>query len=154
MIDDGTHADPGGPGLEPDLGRGLLALVRAYQEHVSPALGDLPHGPRGYQTLREVGYGAHPTQVSLARHLGVDRTVMTYLIDDLVEAGLVERRANPEDRRQRLVVLTARGRSEVDALCSRVVEAEDSLLGALTTKERGQLRRLVIKAAGALDDNR
>ncbi|MFK0044612.1 MarR family transcriptional regulator [Streptomyces sp. NPDC090741] len=48
----------------------------------------------------------------MATYLGIDRTVMTYLIDDLVTAGLVERRLNPADRRQRKIV-TAPG---VDAL--------------------------------------
>jgi len=38
-------------------------------------------------------------QLALAQQLGVDRTVMTYLIDDLERAGYVERRPDPADRR-------------------------------------------------------
>jgi DNA-binding MarR family transcriptional regulator len=36
---------------------------------------------------------------------------MTYLLDSLAEAGLVERRPDPADRRARRIVATARGRS-------------------------------------------
>ena len=34
---------------------------------------------------------------------------MTYLIDDLATAGIVERRLNPADRRQRKIVATRHG---------------------------------------------
>ncbi|NUR51901.1 MAG: winged helix-turn-helix transcriptional regulator, partial [Hamadaea sp.] len=93
-----------------DFGWGLGVLLRAYQSTVVTELGDFPHGPRGYQTLTEVVRGEHPSQLALAAYLGIDRTVMTYLIDDLVTAGLVERQLNPADRRQRKVVATAAGR--------------------------------------------
>src|SRR5204862_8339718 len=43
--------------------------------------------------------GVVRTQLALAQHLGVDRTVMTYLIDDLEAAKLIERRPDPTDRR-------------------------------------------------------
>jgi hypothetical protein len=69
----------------------------------------------------------HP-QLALATYLGIDRTVMTYLIDELVTAGLVERRLNPADRRQRKIVATARGVSTLRDLRRQVREAEGRLL--------------------------
>jgi DNA-binding MarR family transcriptional regulator len=131
-----------------DLGWTLGSLLRSYRERVSPLLEDVPHGPRGYQTLCEVVKGDHPSQLALATHLGIDRTVMTYLIDDLVDAGLVERRQNPDDRRQRQVVATARGHQLVARTCGRVNDAEREVLGALDRREQEQLRRLLTKAAG------
>nr|WP_241248817.1 MarR family winged helix-turn-helix transcriptional regulator [Nocardioides sp. KC13] len=92
--------------------------------------------------------GDHPSQLALARDLGIDKTVMTYLVDDLVEAGLVERRPNPADRRQRQVVATERGARAVAELCRRVDAAEDDLLGRLDGDERATLRRLLSKATG------
>jgi len=136
--------------LGDDFGRALGVLGRAYRETVTPSLGDLPHGARGYQTLSEVVKGGQPSQLALANHLGIDRTVMTYLIDDLVEAGLVERRLDPDDRRQRQIVATERGRNAIASLCSQVTEAELDLLGTLDADERQTLRRLVCKAAGGL----
>jgi MarR family transcriptional regulator, transcriptional regulator for hemolysin len=134
-----------------DFGWALGVLQRTYREAVTPVLGDVPHGPRGYQTLAEVVFHEQPSQLALANHLGIDRTVMTYLVDDLEAAGLVERRPNPADRRQRQVVATPEGRRTIEALCQRVVEAEDALLGALDLDERATLRRLVNKAACGLD---
>lgn len=134
-----------------DLGWALGSLLRSYRERIGPLLEDVPHGARGYQTLVEVVKEKQPSQLALATHLGIDRTVMTYLIDDLVEAGLVERRQNPDDRRQRQVVATTRGRRLVARTCGLVNEAEAQVLGGLEDRERDVLRRLLSKAAGSPD---
>jgi MarR family transcriptional regulator, transcriptional regulator for hemolysin len=131
-----------------DLGWALGSLLRSYRERVGPLTEDVPHGARGYQTLCEVVRGEQPSQLALATHLGIDRTVMTYLVDDLVDAGLVERRQNPSDRRQRQVVATAKGRRLVSRTCRKVAAAEEEVLGSLDTRERDALRRLLAKAAG------
>lgn len=134
--------------LDQDLGRLLALLLRRYREKVGAVLGELPHGPRGYQVLAEVARGHRPNQLELARHLGIDRTVMTYLLDDLGSAGLVERVPDPDDRRRRLLVATGAGLDLVAGLCRRVAEAEDEVLAALDGDERDVVRRLVAKAAG------
>lgn len=136
-----------GDGTGDDFGWALGVLLRSYRELVSRVLGGFPHGPRGYQTLVEVVRGQPPSQLALANRLGIDRTVMTYLIDDLVAAGLVQRQPNPADRRQRLVVATPEGEKALAELCHRVGEAEDAMLGALTGPEREEFRRLLLKAA-------
>jgi MarR family transcriptional regulator for hemolysin len=130
-----------------DIGWALGALLRSYRDRVAPTLGDFPHGARGYQTLCEVVQGEPPSQLALANRLGIDRTVMTYVLDELVDNGLVERRLNPADRRQRQIVATARGRRAVATLCGKVAEAEDAVLGALDADERERFRRLLFKAA-------
>ncbi|WP_290865862.1 MarR family winged helix-turn-helix transcriptional regulator [Hamadaea sp.] len=135
-----------------DFGWALGVLLRAYQSTVVVELGEFPHGPRGYQTLTEVVRGEHPSQLALAAYLGIDRTVMTYLIDDLVAAGLVERRLNPADRRQRKVVATAAGRRALQDLQKRVRTAEDTVLGTLSPAERDAFRALLRRVACAVRD--
>jgi MarR family transcriptional regulator, transcriptional regulator for hemolysin len=86
----------------------------------------------------------------------VDRTVMTYLLDSLAEAGLIERRPDPADRRARRIVATARGRSLLDGLGERLREAEDQVLAGLAEAEdrqafRALLQRLALHAATSLD---
>ncbi|WP_103961154.1 MarR family winged helix-turn-helix transcriptional regulator [Nonomuraea solani] len=130
-----------------NLGWTLGVLLRAYQGSVVTVIGDFPHGPRGYQTLAAVVGGDHPTQLALAAHLGIDRTVLTYLIDDLAGAGLVERRRNPADRRQRRIVATDAGAEAFEDLERRVRDAEDGLLGSLDAAERDTLRRLLWRVA-------
>lgn len=142
-----SDESPAVPGREEDFGWHLGVVLRAYQSSVLTALGDFPHGPRGYQTLANVLQGDHPSQLALAAHLGIDRTVMTYLIDDLVDAGLVERRQNPADRRQRKIVATAAGIGAFTDLEQRVRQAENIVLGALAPAERETLRGLLGRVA-------
>jgi DNA-binding MarR family transcriptional regulator len=137
---------------EGDFGRHLGVLLRGYQGSVAPVAGGIPHGPRGYQILAAVVHDDQPSQLALAAHLGIDRTVMTYLIDDLVTAGLVERRANPNDRRQRKVVATAMGGRTLADLERSVREAEERLLGALDAPDRASFRELLRRAACGVRD--
>lgn len=140
-------------GDETDLTWTLGVLLRAHRERVAAVLADLPHGPRGYQTLVEVSSGRHRSQAALAQHLGIDRTVMTYLLDDLVAAGLVQRQEDPADRRQRRVVVTPRGEEALAALCTEVAAAEEVTLAGLEPDERAVLRRLLVKAARAAPEH-
>lgn len=142
-----TPADHSRDLVEQDLGWSLGVILRAYEASVRDALADLPHGHRGYQVLSEVVRGDQPSQLALAARLGIDRTVMTYLIDDLVEAGLVERRANPADRRQRQVVATEAGQRTRRRLAGRVRAAEDAVLRSLAPDEREALCGLVGRVA-------
>ncbi|WP_448070690.1 MarR family winged helix-turn-helix transcriptional regulator [Georgenia yuyongxinii] len=137
---------PGG-GVEGDLGWSLGVLLRAYQGAVGAVVGAFPHGHRGYQVLTTVAHGDQPSQLALAAYLGIDRTVMTYLIDDLVDAGLVQRQLNPADRRQRKIVATAVGTRTLADLERRVREAEDVALAVLAPAERDVFRALLRKVA-------
>jgi MarR family transcriptional regulator, transcriptional regulator for hemolysin len=139
--------------LGDDFGWALGALLRSYRDRVTEAVREFPHGPRGYAVMAEVFRGEQPSQLALATHLGIDRTVMTYLVDDLEQAGLVERRANPKDRRQRKIIATPLGRELVVGACERVVQAQEDLLGTLEPDERAALRRLLSKAASTTGDD-
>ncbi|WP_350347678.1 MarR family winged helix-turn-helix transcriptional regulator [Agromyces sp. G08B096] len=153
MTDPVRPAPVAGLDLGDDFGWALGVLLRSYRDRVQRALGDFPHGPRGYETMAEVLRGTRPSQLALANHLGIDRTVMTYLVDDLEREGLVERRPNPADRRQRQIVATERGRELIEAACARVVDAQNELLAGLPAEERTVLRRLLTKAAVATGDD-
>ena len=112
----------------------------------------LPGGPRGYQVLAAAAADEHGSQLALAQHLGVDRTVMTYLLDDLEAAGLIQRRPDPADRRARRIVATRHGRGTLAELDERLRAAEDQLLSGLDGAEdrqlfRGLLRRLAVHAS-------
>jgi MarR family transcriptional regulator, transcriptional regulator for hemolysin len=139
--------------LGDDLGWSLAVLLRSYRDRVTEALGGFPHGTRGYETMAEVLRGTRPSQLALANHLGIDRTVMTYLVDDLEKEGLVERRPNPTDRRQRQIVATDLGRELVETACRRVIDTQNELLGTLGVDERRTLRRLLNKAAVATGED-
>lgn len=130
-----------------DLGQGLAALLRRYLDGAREAVSDLPGGPRGFQVLQTSSEGAYGNQATIAMRLGIDRTVMTYLVDDLEKAGIVERRPDPADRRARQVVLTAAGEKVLAGAAERIREVEAQVLGALSADDAALFRQLVARAA-------
>jgi DNA-binding MarR family transcriptional regulator len=134
---------------EADLGWALGAVMRTYLRATAGVLADVPGGPRGYQVLTTCARDEPPSQLALARHLGLDRTVMTHLLDDLEGAGVVERRPDPTDRRARRIAPTPAGRELLDALDRRLAAAEDALLEPLDPQERRVLRELLGRLAVA-----
>jgi DNA-binding MarR family transcriptional regulator len=95
------------------------------------------------------GEGAGRNQATLAAQLGLDRTVTTYLLDELVDAGLVERRPDPSDRRARLIALTDTGMDTVRRLSVQIRELERSVFKALDDREMQQLTGLLDRAGSA-----
>jgi DNA-binding MarR family transcriptional regulator len=152
---DGVGGAPSCVGaLAGDLGWGLGVVLRAYATAAHAAVADLPGGPRGYQILSAAAQGAVSSQLALAQHLGVDRTVMTYLIDDLEAAKLIERRSDPTDRRARQIFATQLGTELLATLNDRLRAAEAHLLAPLELETRETFRaqvRLLATRAEALD---
>lgn len=150
----GSGEDLGGGGAGAgNLGWSLAVLLRRWHEHTDTALADLPHGSRGYHVLAAAARGDAPTQAALAERLLIDRSVMTYLIDDLESAGLVRRRPHPGDRRVRRVCLTEHG-SEALARCNALVEhIEDRVLGGLDPATRALFHAAAARAATAVQES-
>ena len=68
---------------------------------------------------------------------------MTKRLDRLVEAGLVERRPDPSDRRGTLVALTAKGKAVVDEAVVTHLANEERILRSLSLTERRALDDLL-----------
>src|SRR2546421_8477743 len=100
---------PRAAAIDADLCWALGVVFRSYLKAVEAVVNDLPGGPRGYQILTSAVHDRADNQAILAQQLGIDRTVLTYLIDDLEQCGLVERQSDPADRRHRRIAATAKG---------------------------------------------
>lgn len=133
--------------VDGDLGWALGMVFRSYVKAADQAIADLSGGHRGYQVLTIASQALPVTQLAIAQQLGVDRTVMTYLLDDLERAGLVERRPDPADRRARRVIATDKGHARLAEVRERLVLAEDHVLAALDEPERRTFRDLMRRIA-------
>lgn len=147
----GVAAGPGATRVEADLGWALGVVFRRYAKSAAAALEDVPGGPRGYQVLATANTEGPKRQLDLAAQLGVDRTVMTYLLDDLEKAELVQRQPDPADRRARLIMSTELGRDTLCDLEARLEAAEHEVLGSLTESERQLFRTLLQRVAVKAD---
>lgn len=91
------------------------------------------------------------SQRNLAEVLALDPSQVVALVDDLHRAGLVERRPSPADRRTKLVVPTALGRTVRERAAERADARLVEALGPLTGAEQDTLRALLARvvAVGA-----
>jgi MarR family transcriptional regulator for hemolysin len=133
-----------------NLGWALGMVLRRWHERVEHALGDLPQGPRGFHVLSAVVHQDLPTQAALASHLAIDRTVMTYLIDELEEAGLVERTPDPHDRRARRIVATVRGRKVLVEAERQVAAVEEFVFRGLAPEDKATFLALTQRTANLI----
>src|SRR5690606_35919705 len=72
--------------------------------------------------LKNLNRYADLSQKELAEYCGKDQPTLTRIVDLLVGKQLVERRANPADRRSFVVHLTREGKSKVEALSGSIAE--------------------------------
>jgi DNA-binding MarR family transcriptional regulator len=68
---------------------------------------------------------------------------MTNRIDRLESRGLVTRQPDPNDRRGVRVRLTTRGKDSVDSALADLLDSEQELLAALSTRQQDQLSALL-----------
>lgn len=93
-------------------------------------------------------------QAGLAEILEIEPITLARLLDRLGKAGWVERRADPGDRRVRLVYLTAKARPLLDRLRAVAADVREQALGGLRDGERERLiDRLLAVKANLLADN-
>jgi DNA-binding MarR family transcriptional regulator len=83
------------------------------------------------------------TQKDLGVALGIDRTTMVALLDDLQDKGHVTRQRHPRDRRAFLVQPTDSGRRAQAAAVRILDEQQRRFLAPLTPAERRQLANLI-----------
>ena len=84
------------------------------------------------------------TQQELAERLYVTKGNVSGLVDRLVEAGLVERRASPADRRSHALHLTREGRRLAERAMAAQARYVRQTLGRLPAPDLMMLERLVL----------
>jgi DNA-binding MarR family transcriptional regulator len=84
-------------------------------------------------------------QNGLAARLGVERSHVSLLVEELGKRGLVERRVNGTDRRARILRLTSKGEGIFDRLRKKNAAANERVLDPLTAKERELLFDMLIR---------
>lgn len=83
------------------------------------------------------------TQAALAEAIGADKTRIIPVLDELQDQGYIERRADPDDRRVRLLEITDSGRAIKDAVQAAIQRNEERWLQTLSADERRVFLRVL-----------
>jgi MarR family transcriptional regulator, transcriptional regulator for hemolysin len=103
---------PESPPLQADLCWLLSRASYTLTTELTAAFEQLGLSPRAHCVLSAAMSGEH-TQTEIARMVGLDKTTMVVTLDELEATGLAERRPSPEDRRARVIAVTAAGERKV-----------------------------------------
>ena len=80
----------------------------------------------------------------MAELLGIDRTTMVALLDELERKALVSRQPHPADRRKNEIVLNAAGRNALAEGGRRLDACESAFLSGLDASEARSLKRALV----------
>lgn len=101
-----------------------------------------------FSVLAALADSGPTSQADLGRRLWIDRSDLHAIMVDMEGSGLVERAADPEDRRRNTVTITDAGLKLLGKLGARVHEAQDRFLEPLTPEERTRLVELLNRLLG------
>lgn len=125
----------------------LYHLLKHAQLRLADLTGSAlaPFGINGRQcaVLIAIDERAPSSQHDIAQRMGVDRTTMVTLVDELEGKGLVERTPDARDRRKNVVALTEAGRATQLGATAAADEAERRFLGPLADDEVARLREML-----------
>lgn len=127
-----------------DLDAVIDAVLRATRAFVGLALRSLSAAGRSitlpqYRTLATLDAWGDLNVRDLAARLGVDRSTATRMCNRLAAAGLIDRTADPSDRRAVVISLSGPGRDVVQAVTRARRDNVARLLGSVPPPRREQL---------------
>ena len=118
------------------LQRAARAMARRFDELLRPA--GLTSGQ--FSLLMSLNRAEPPTIRAVAELLAMDRTTLTANLKPLERRGLVRVRTDKDDRRQRRLVLTARGRAALIAALPAWEDGHAAIEPILAFRKADRLR--------------
>src|SRR5438309_6844439 len=129
------------------IGQLLTVTAAAAQSLARERLAPVGLTPRGWAVLSALAEEGPRPQIDLAAATGTDRTVMTYLLDDLEKQDLIKRARDSSDRRSYQIHLTRRGEETHRRVAFGLAAHADTPLKPLDATERRQLNHLLARVA-------
>ncbi|HEY0499212.1 MAG TPA: MarR family winged helix-turn-helix transcriptional regulator [Kutzneria sp.] len=100
-----------------------------------------------YAVLAALAEYGEQSQADIGRRLGLDRSDVVAVLNDLQGDGYVTREPDPADRRRNIVTISAAGRRALDGFDLLIAEADNHLLAELSVADRTQLVALLQRIA-------
>ena len=125
------------------LGDLVLRVARTLRRRFSEALAPWDLSPHQARALRVVSAHDGLRLSELAGALRIAPRSATEVVDGLAERGLVERAADPADRRAVVLRLTEAGRRVQQEVSEARAADSNELFGRLSAEDRAELERIL-----------
>lgn len=146
-----THVSESQKFRQNSFGFLIQVLARRIQSRMNERLSEIDLDPKYFGSLMILSEKDGIKQRDLGKMLEFPEYATSRNVDSMVEAGLVERRADPESRRAFQIFLTPAGREQAALLPAIVIETNQEVLSVLPEQERKQALELLRKIAGIGD---
>ncbi|BCJ33308.1 transcriptional regulator [Actinocatenispora thailandica] len=135
-------------------GRATWLVSRAYARSSGLLHAGFEAGGAGlrsyhYRLLAALHEWGPASQAQLGRQTGIDRSDVTAALAELETRDLVERSADPDHGRRKIVTITAAGADRLRELDRIVDGVQDDFLAPLTVAERRRLVALLSRLVDA-----
>jgi len=119
----------------PDLGL-MIAIVlagRRWRSLLDERLRQMGHSASRMEAMAAIAYSpASTTQIQVAKRVGIEGPTLTRTLDMLEADGLVERLADPSDRRNKHMRLTRAGYEALGEMFASMAKWREQLLDGIS----------------------
>lgn len=123
------------PEFKTPVGTRALIMSKLYFGVLSKSLEAL-HLDRYYSILYFLNENNGCKQQHICNNLAIDKTAMVKVIDTLMDAGYVEKKINPKDRREHFILLTRKGLKDAEKITRSFRVIEEKIFAAISKQER------------------
>jgi len=125
----------------------IAQLARGMRRRLEQAVASLGLRPRQLLALHQLHERGPSAQQVLGELLGLDPSNLVAVLNDLEDAGLIERRRDRSDRRRAIIELSPKGGRVLEDLDGALHRIDDEVLVMLSAEERARLNELLGRVA-------
>ena len=137
--------------LDQLIGYNLKRVYILVQNDFRQVLTDDDISPRMFSVLSMSVESAGITQSEVARQLGIERSGLVSIIDDMERRGLLNRMPVEGDRRAQALHPTEEGRAVYERALTAVFGHEERIFSVLSPEERAKLLELLMRVRRSVE---
>jgi len=130
-----------------------ILFARRYRALLDEQLRPMGYGTARMEALSTIDRAHEPSaQIAIAKRIGIEGPTLTRMLDTLEAEGLVVRRADPNDRRTKLIELTPDGKRALAEITEVAHAFRASVLKDLSDAELDMVNKVTDKLLAGFSD--
>lgn len=130
-----------------------ILFARRYRALLDEQLRPLGYGTARMEALSTINRAREPSaQIAIAKRIGIEGPTLTRMLDALEAEGLVIRRADPGDRRTKLIELTDAGKRALNEIMTVAHNFRKTILKDLSDAELDAVNKVTDKLLNMLSE--